>query len=140
MLVESLSRKCAFLREAAAAMGLDERRRRRVRARRSGRTARGACDVVTARALASLPVVYEYAAPLLRDGGVVVAWKGEVTEAEAADGAARRDLLGLEEEPPLPVRPFAGSERRTLWSRARSRPRRPTSRAGPGLQRNARCL
>ena len=74
----------------------------------------GRCDVVTARALAALPVIYEYAAPLLRDGGSVVAWKGEVGEDEAADGAAAAIVLGLEEDAPLAVRPFAGSERRTL--------------------------
>jgi 16S rRNA (guanine527-N7)-methyltransferase len=70
--------------------------------------------VVTARALAALPVVYEYAAPLLRDGGSVVAWKGEVADDEAADGAAAATILGLDEEPALAVSPFAGSERRTL--------------------------
>ena len=33
-------------------------------------------DVVTARAVASLAVLVEYAAPLLRRGGQLVAWKG----------------------------------------------------------------
>ncbi len=37
----------------------------------------GAHDLVTARALAALPVVCEYAAPLLAEGGVLVAWKGD---------------------------------------------------------------
>ena len=37
----------------------------------------GANDLVTARALAPLPVLVEYAAPLLRRGGALVAWKGE---------------------------------------------------------------
>ena len=37
---------------------------------------REAYDVVTARAVAPLAVLVEYAAPLLRAGGVLVAWKG----------------------------------------------------------------
>jgi 16S rRNA (guanine527-N7)-methyltransferase len=74
----------------------------------------GSCDVVTARALAALATIYEYAAPLLRLGGVVVAWKGEIAPDEAADAAAAAGVLGLEEAPPRPARPFAGSERRTL--------------------------
>src|SRR6185295_3844907 len=48
----------------------------------------GACDLVTARALAALPVVCEYAAPLLAAGGVLVAWKGEASADEAQAGAA----------------------------------------------------
>lgn len=113
VMVESLNRKCAFIGEAAAAMGLTNVDVACVRAE-EWKDGVGVCDVVTARALAPLSVIYEYAAPLLRDGGSVVAWKGEVDEAESADGAAAATLLGLEEEPALGVRPFAGSERRTL--------------------------
>ena len=59
--------------------------RRRARARQRDRRQRargglagglGVHDVVTARALAPLGVLVEYAAPLLRDGGSLVAWKG----------------------------------------------------------------
>ena len=74
----------------------------------------GAHDVVTARALAALPVLCEYAAPLLADGGVLVAWKGAVDEDEAAAGAAAAELLGLEPAEVLPVQPYPAAERRTL--------------------------
>jgi 16S rRNA (guanine527-N7)-methyltransferase len=102
--VESLSRKCTFIREAAAAMRLPNVEVACVRAE-EWENGTGACDVVTARALA---------APLLRRGGSVVAWKGEVGQEEYDDAAAAATLLGLEEEAPLAVRPFTGSERRTL--------------------------
>ena len=95
--------------------------RSRARARRSGTTARARATSSRARALAALPVLYEYAAPLLRDGGVLVAWKGEVAEDEAADGAAAATLLGLEEAPAARGAPFAGSERRTLARRSQDR-------------------
>ena len=132
VLVESPNRKCAFIRDAAAAMGLTNVDVACVRAE-EWQDGAGACDVVTARALAALPVVYEYAAPLLRDDGVVVAWKGEVTEAEAADGAAAAILLGLEEEPPLAVQPFAGSERRTLRVARKTAPTPPNFPRRPGI-------
>ena len=55
----------------------------------------GAQDLVVARALAPLPVLLEYAAPLLEPGGVLVAWKGRREPAEEADGAAAADALGM---------------------------------------------
>ena len=113
VLVESVGRKCEFLRSAADGMGLAnvEVVWARVEDWRDGL---GRCDVVCARALAALPVLYEYAAPLLRDGGVLVAWKGAVDEAESADGVAAAGHLGLAVEPVRAVAPFPGSERRTL--------------------------
>jgi 16S rRNA (guanine527-N7)-methyltransferase len=71
-------------------------------------------DAVTARALASLPVLCEYAAPLLAEGGVLVAWKGSVEPAEDADGLAAAAALGLSRSTVWPVKPYEGSERRTL--------------------------
>ena len=38
----------------------------------------GVHDLVTVRAVAALPVLCEYAAPLLAEGGALVAWKGAV--------------------------------------------------------------
>jgi 16S rRNA (guanine527-N7)-methyltransferase len=132
VLVESVKRKCVFIRDAAAAMGLTNVDVACVRAE-EWQGGAGACDVVTASALASLPVVYEYAAPLLRGDGVVVAWKGEVTEAEATDAAAAAILLGLEEESPLAVQPFAGSERRTLRVARKTAPTPPNFPRRPGI-------
>ena len=47
---------------------------------------REAYDAVTARAVAGLPVLVEYAAPLLRLSGVFVAWKGAVGSDELRQG------------------------------------------------------
>ncbi|MGI8781751.1 MAG: 16S rRNA (guanine(527)-N(7))-methyltransferase RsmG [Solirubrobacteraceae bacterium] len=113
VLVESAGRKCEFLRAAVVAMELDnvDVVWRRAEEWREGI---GRCDVVCARALAALPVLCEYAAPLLRDAGVLVAWKGEVAEAEAADSAAAAAHLGLAVEAVRRVAPYPGSQRRTL--------------------------
>lgn len=114
VLVESVQRKCEFLARAIDVLELDNAQVVRARAEEwvdgSGR-----CDVITARALAPLPVLAEYAAPLLRAGGVLVAWKGAVDPAEAADGEAAAGVLGLALEPVRAVTPYAGSQRRTLY-------------------------
>jgi 16S rRNA (guanine527-N7)-methyltransferase len=112
-LVESVGRKCEFLRASAGAMRLENVEVVWGRAE-EWHAGRGRCDVVCARALASLPVLCEYAAPLLRDDGVLVAWKGAVDDDEVADVAAAAAHLGLAVEAVRPVVPFRGSERRTL--------------------------
>jgi 16S rRNA (guanine527-N7)-methyltransferase len=113
-LVESVRRKAEWIAATAERCGLANAGAVWSRAE-EWRDGVGACDAVTARALAALPVLCEYAAPLLRVGGVLVCWKGAVDELEAADGRAAAKVLGLSEPDVLPVTPYAGSERRTLW-------------------------
>ena len=112
-LVEAARRKCDFLSSTARAMAIDNVDVVWSRAE-EWRDGLGRCDVIGARALASLPVVCEYAAPLLRVGGVLVAWKGEVAPSEALDAAAAASHLGLTTAPVRSVTPFPGSRRLTL--------------------------
>ena len=51
-------------------------------------------DLVTARACAALPVLAEYALPLVRPGGAVLAWKGPIADAELTAGRAAAAALG----------------------------------------------
>jgi 16S rRNA (guanine527-N7)-methyltransferase len=111
VLVESVGRKCAWIEGVAERLGLENVRVACARAEELGE---GGFDVVTARALASLPVLCEYAAPLLREGGALVAWKGAVDADEEADGLAAADVVGLRREEVRAVAPYPGSERRTL--------------------------
>lgn len=113
VLVESARRKCEFLHLAVAAMEVENVEVVWGRAE-EWRRGIGHCDVVCARAVAALPVLCEYAAPLLRDRGVLVAWKGAVDEAETGDAGAAAALLGLAAEPVRSVVPYPGSQRRTL--------------------------
>jgi len=97
----------------------------------------GTCDLVVARALAPLPVVVEYAAPLLRVGGALVAWRGRRDpEAETA-GAAAAAELGLEPAPPLRVHPYPRAEHRYLhlMSKVTATPARFPRRSGMALKR-----
>jgi 16S rRNA (guanine527-N7)-methyltransferase len=114
VLVESVRRKAEWIAATAAACGLANAEAVWARAE-AWEAGRGICDAVTARALASLPVLCEYAAPLLREGGVLVCWKGDVDALEAADGRAAAAMLGLSEPEVRPVRPYPGSRNRTLW-------------------------
>jgi 16S rRNA (guanine527-N7)-methyltransferase len=112
-LIEATRRKCEFLLATAAAMALDNVAVVCARAE-EWTDGVGKCEVVCARALAALPVLCEYAAPLLRLDGVLVAWKGTISDAEQRDGAAAAHHLGLTLERVLSVTPYPGSKQRTL--------------------------
>jgi 16S rRNA (guanine527-N7)-methyltransferase len=132
VLVESSGRKCEFLRSASPAMGLANVEVVWARAE-AWHDGIGRCDVVCARALASLAVLCEYAAPLLREDGVLVAWKGAVSDDEAADGAAAAARLGLTPEQVRAVAPYRGSERRTLHVLRKTAPTPPEFPRRPGI-------
>jgi len=56
---------------------------------------RGSFDVVTARAVAPLPVLLEYTLPLLKEGGTLLAMKGPAAEEEISQSAnALKELRG----------------------------------------------
>jgi 16S rRNA (guanine527-N7)-methyltransferase len=131
-LVESIGRKCEFLRQAVDAMGLVNAE---VVWSRAEEWSDGidSCDIVCARALAALPILCEYAAPLLREGGVLVAWKGAVDELERADAAAAAAHLGLAMGPVRAVVPFPGSVRRSLHVVRKIAPTPPGFPRRPGM-------
>jgi len=112
-LVESAIRHCRYLEKAVAAGGFANVEVVHARAEewRDGLVVN---DLVTARALAALPVLCEYAAPLLVEGGALVAWKGAVPAEEAAAGAAAAAVVGLAVGEVRAVSPYVGAERRTL--------------------------
>jgi 16S rRNA (guanine527-N7)-methyltransferase len=112
-LVESTGRHCRYLERAVAAGGLANAKVVHARAE-EWPAGIAAHDLVTARALAALPVLCEYAAPLLAEGGMLVAWKGAVEAEEAAAGAAAASELGLSEADVHAVEPYPAAERRTL--------------------------
>jgi len=111
-LVDSVARKCEFVAGALAGLGMDGRAR--VACERSERLAaptsdaRGAFDVVLAKAVGPLATVVELAAPLLKVGGVLLAhksagqaereWTGGETAA-AACGLAGRRIVPLPRSP-----------------------------------------
>ena len=135
-LVESAIRHCRYLERAVAAGRLENAEVVHARAE-EWVDGIGTNDVVTARALAALPVLCEYAAPLLADEGVLVAWKGAVGEDEAADGAAAAAQLGLEPVEVVAVDPYPAAERHTLhvFRKVAPTPERFPRRAGMAVKR-----
>ncbi len=94
-LVDSVGKKADALAAFAAALGLANVEVRAARAEDLGRgPERASFDVVTARACASMPVLVEYAMPLLRPEGRLIAWKGLLSVAEMAAGTEAAAVLG----------------------------------------------
>jgi 16S rRNA (guanine527-N7)-methyltransferase len=108
-LVEASTKKCEFLATAVAAMGLTNVDVVPARAEEWA-AGRGSCDLVTARAVAALNVLVEYAAPLLDGGGALVAWKGRRDEEDDRHGDAAAAATGLAPAIVRPVRPWDGAE------------------------------
>jgi 16S rRNA (guanine527-N7)-methyltransferase len=139
-LVESQIRHCRYLEKAVEIGELTNVSVVNVRAE-AWPEGLGRNELVTARAVAALPVVLEYAAPLLADGGHFVAWKGAVDEAERADGLAAAEILGLEPLTLVSVRPFPGARDHTLhpFRRIAPTPERFPRRPGMAAKRPLRA-
>lgn len=112
-LVDGVGKKCAFIERAAVAAGISNARALHARAEEWAEGSE-AHDLVTARAVAPLPVLVEYAAPLLELEGHLVAWKGARDAAEEADGFAAATAVGMEPERVLAVPARAGADHRHL--------------------------
>lgn len=98
---------------------------------------RDSYDVVTARALADLGVLVEYAAPLLRVGGSLVAWKADMSDAESAGADSAAKALGFGARESLEYRPFPESRHRRLivTQKQEPTPERFPRRPGVALKR-----
>lgn len=135
-LVESVGRKARWVEALRDAAGIDNAtvEAARIEAWRSGL---GVQDVVMARALASPAVVCEYAAPLLREGGALVAWQGR-PDADA-DAAAERacQILGLELSEKVRTDPYPGARDHHLhvYLKVRATPERFPRRPGMARKR-----
>lgn len=112
-LVESVGRKCEFMGRLVEALHLPNALPVHARAE-AWPAGLGAHDLVTARALAPLTALVEYAAPLLVEGGHLVAWKGGRDAAEEADGAAAAAATGMEPVAVREMRPRPGADQRNL--------------------------
>jgi 16S rRNA (guanine527-N7)-methyltransferase len=120
-LIESAGRKAAVIDRLIQAARVENARSVVTRAEDWARLpvslggGREAYDAVTARAVASLPVLVEYAAPLLGASGVLVAWKGRVGADELRLGRGAADEIGMALEDVLSVEPFPGARSRSLY-------------------------
>jgi 16S rRNA (guanine527-N7)-methyltransferase len=115
-LLEATGKKVAFLEHLIARLGLRGIVAVKARAEELGHdpTQREQYDLALARAVADLSVVAEYALPLSRIGGWVVAQKGESGAGEAWTAEKAIGLLGGELRRVLPVELPGLPENRSL--------------------------
>jgi 16S rRNA (guanine527-N7)-methyltransferase len=113
LLGERQRRRCAFLERLCTAAEVENAR---VVCSRAEEWMEGisANEAVVARALASQPVVLEYAAPLLRLGGTLVEWRGRRVEEDERAGDRAAVELGMERVEVRRVQPFEGARDRHL--------------------------
>ena len=98
MLVDSVAKKVGFIKEVIAAMGLEGCDAIHGRAEDLGQLAeyRERYHLVTARALAAMPVLLEYTLPFLQQNGRLIAMKAskEGAEREVKEAGTALSVLG----------------------------------------------
>ncbi|MBQ3111827.1 MAG: 16S rRNA (guanine(527)-N(7))-methyltransferase RsmG [Firmicutes bacterium] len=95
LLLESNGKKCGFLTDMAAKLGLSKVEVLNSRAETAAKTRRDSIDVVMARAVSHVSVLAEYAAPLLRLQGTLVCYKGPGYAQELSESKAALMKLGM---------------------------------------------
>ncbi len=114
-LIESVGRKCEFIQRAIDAAGIANAT---VINARSEEIATGerrdSYDAVTARAVGRLSTLAELASPLLKENGVLVAWKGKRDADEERQLERAAEQLAMHPERILDVGDRAGSRHRHL--------------------------
>jgi 16S rRNA (guanine527-N7)-methyltransferase len=135
-LIESTRRKCQVIDRLAAAAGLENARGVPRRAEEWAATEGAeAYEAVTARAVAPLAVLLEYASPLLTLGGVLVGWKGTREGDEETAGLKAAAELGMDPAGVIPVEPFQGARDRHLHVFVKREPTPPRFPRRPGMAR-----
>ncbi|SIT87053.1 16S rRNA (guanine(527)-N(7))-methyltransferase RsmG [Edaphobacillus lindanitolerans] len=95
-IIDSLNKRITFLNELGTELGLDGVRFVHARAEEAGRNPefREAFDVVTARAVARLPVLAELCLPLVKEGGRFISMKAAAAEEELDEAQFAVKTLG----------------------------------------------
>lgn len=98
LLIDSLEKRLAFLDEVIEKLGLTDIETIHLRAEDAGRDKklRDNVDLVTARAVAAMPVLLEYCMPLVRPGGHFVPLKGTKDDGDYSN--ALRELSGRQDD------------------------------------------
>ena len=92
--VDATEKKVNFVRAASSLLALENCRAEHLRAEELCSSRRESFDVVTARAVAELSVLCEYCLPLLKEGGLMIAYKGPGAKTELDGAKTALSLLG----------------------------------------------
>ena len=131
--MDAIRKKLRFIEEAAEILGVSNMTVVHSRAEDAARDGafRDHFDVVTARAVKSMPVISEWALPFVKKGGIFAAMKGPGAQDELRDASGILSLMGTrlesEKECILP----SGEKRVILYLRKNSlTPKRFPRKAG----------
>jgi 16S rRNA (guanine527-N7)-methyltransferase len=114
-LIESVGRKCEFMERAIDAASISNATVLNARSEDlAAESHRDLYDAVTARAVGRLSTLAELASPLLKENGILVAWKGKRDLDEEQQLARAAEQLAMHPEQILDVGDRAGSKHRHL--------------------------
>ncbi len=115
-LIDSVGRKVEFVNQAISALELKNAHAVKSRSEDWARTEGfERYDLVTARAVAPLSVLAELASPLLREGGHLVAWKGDPEPDSEAVIADNHEKLAMTIDRQEIITPYEGSREKRLY-------------------------
>jgi 16S rRNA (guanine527-N7)-methyltransferase len=115
-LIDSVGKKVKFIETVIAELGLTNTRAVHSRSEDWAKSdGAEAYDLVTARAVAPLEALAELASPLLREGGTLVAWKGDRELDEEEKVSQVSDRLAMEVDRIVTVKPYKSSRERNLY-------------------------
>jgi tRNA uridine 5-carboxymethylaminomethyl modification enzyme len=123
-LLEASAKRARFLEHVLDALQLDGVRVECCRAEDFARieTERESYDIALARAVAPMPTLLEYALPLIKPGGILIAQRGKNVKAEMQGAAFANSLLGGELEEIKRVKvPFLQATRHLVIIRKKQR-------------------
>lgn len=96
VLIDSVKKKVSAVNEFIEALGLCDRlSAQSIRAEDLAKRQRESFDVVTARAVADLGILVEYASPLLKKGGHLIVSKARIVDEEVERGVKTGELVGM---------------------------------------------
>lgn len=115
-LLDSLDKRIRFLNEVINILELKSIKAVHGRAEDHGIKSeyREKFDIVTARAVANLPVLLEYCLPFVKPGGIFIAMKGSSTEEIETSGKALNTLGGEIEKVETLQLPFSDAKRNII--------------------------
>ena len=133
-LLESVGRKCEFMRRAIDGAGIPNATVINARSEDwASADGREAYEAVTARAVGRLSTLAELASPLLKPNGALVAWKGKRDEEEEQQLENASEALAMRPEQILDVGNRAGSTHRHLHLIRKSAPTPTNLPRNPGI-------
>lgn len=115
LLIDSSRKKSDFVREAVAALGLENVEVLTARVEDAARDSalRGQFGIAVAKAVAPVRVLVEWLVPMLRPDGHAVCWKGPAARGEIDEASAALAALGAVVDEMRPYR-LAGTDERAL--------------------------